>query len=48
MGKKGLTESDICMKFIDPAIVQAGWNVQTQVRREVTFTDGKAIVRGKV
>jgi len=48
MDKKGLSESDICMKFIDPAIDRAGWNLQTQVRREVTFTDGKVIVRGKL
>ncbi len=45
-GKQGLSESDICMKFIDPAIQTVGWNLQTQVRREVTCTDGKAIVRG--
>ena len=48
MDKKDLSESDICMKFIDPAIAGAGWSLQTQVRREVTFTDGKVIVRGKL
>src|SRR5262245_50382726 len=46
--KAGLTETDICMKFITPAIERAGWDLQTQVRREVTFTDGKVIVRGKM
>ena len=48
MNKMGLSESDICMKFINPAIEAAGWNLQTQVRRELTFTDGKVIVRGKL
>ncbi len=48
MSKKGLSESDICMKFINPAIETAGWDLQTQVRRELTFTDGKVIVRGKL
>ena len=27
---------------------QAGWDIQTQVREEVTFTDGRIIVRGKL
>ena len=48
MSKRDLSESDICMRYIDPAIADAGWNVQTQVRRELTFTDGKVIVRGKL
>jgi type I restriction enzyme R subunit len=48
MDMKGLSESDICMKFINPAIEAAGWDLQSQVRRELTFTDGKIIVRGKL
>ncbi len=46
--KKALTERDICTKYITPAIEKAGWNIQTQVREEVTFTDGKIIVRRKL
>lgn len=47
MNKKSLTESDICDRFITPAMEQAGWTNQ-QWRREYGFTDGKIIVRGKL
>ncbi|WP_282123614.1 EcoAI/FtnUII family type I restriction enzme subunit R [Algibacter mikhailovii] len=47
MNKKDLTERDICTKFINPAIEKAGWNMRTQVREEVSFTDGRIIVQGK-
>ena len=30
--KKSLSERDICTKFITPAVVKAGWDVQEQVR----------------
>ncbi|HRZ32585.1 MAG TPA: DEAD/DEAH box helicase family protein [Flavobacterium sp.] len=46
--KKSLSERDICSKFITPAIQSAGWNIQTQVLEEVSFTDGKIYVRGKM
>lgn len=46
--KKELSEADIKAKFITPAIVQAGWNEMTQVRREVTLTPGPVIVRGNL
>ena len=48
MNKKALTERDICTKFINPALQKAGWNMQTQVREEVSFTDGRIIVQGKL
>ena len=48
MNKKELTERDICTKFINPAIKNAGWNMRTQVREEVSFTDGRIIVQGKL
>jgi type I restriction enzyme R subunit len=48
MDKKGLSERDICTKFITPALHQAGWDIQRQVREEVTFTKGRVIVRGKL
>ena len=37
MDKKSLSERDICTKFIAPAIQQAGWDIQKQVREEVSF-----------
>ena len=36
------------MKYITPAIEQAGWDIKKQVRAEYTFTDGRVIVRGNV
>ncbi len=48
MNKKELSERDICSKFINPAIKQAGWNMKRQVREEVSFTDGRIIVQGKL
>ncbi|MCF8274943.1 MAG: DEAD/DEAH box helicase family protein [Flavobacteriaceae bacterium] len=48
MNKKDLSERDICTKFISPAIEKAGWNIKKQVREEVSFTDGRIIVQGKL
>ncbi|MCZ7401750.1 MAG: DEAD/DEAH box helicase family protein [Candidatus Methanoperedens sp.] len=46
--KKALSERDICTKYITPAVVQAGWNLYTQIREEVTFTRGRVIVKGRL
>jgi type I restriction enzyme R subunit len=48
MDKKKLTERDICTKFITPNLVSAGWDVESQIREEVGFTDGRIYVRGKL
>ena len=48
MNKKTLSERDICTKFITPNLVKAGWDIDNQVREEVSFTDGRIYVRGKV
>ncbi|MEI2437858.1 EcoAI/FtnUII family type I restriction enzme subunit R [Priestia megaterium] len=48
MNKKELSERDICSKFITPAVVNAGWDLQKQIREEVTFTDGRIFVRKKL
>ena len=48
MHRKALSERDICTKFITPSLVAAGWNVDTQIREEVGFTDGRIYVRGKI
>ena len=47
MNKKALSERDICTKFITPALVRAGWDVQTQIREEVNLTKGRVIVSGR-
>ena len=45
--KKNLSERDIITKYILPAIENAGWNKQSQIREEVTFTAGRIFVKGK-
>ena len=46
--KKDLSERDICTKYIQPALEKAGWNPRTQIREEVTFTDGRIYVKGNL
>ncbi len=46
--EKELSERDICTKFINPALEQAGWDMQKQVREEVSFTDGCIYVKGNL
>ena len=50
MNKKSLTEADIRTKYITPALTGPDgmkWNVMTQIREEVYFTNGRVLVRGK-
>ena len=46
--KKDLSERDICTKYITPALEKAGWDMQTQIREEVSFTDGRIYVKGNL
>ncbi|MBM3375759.1 MAG: restriction endonuclease, partial [Betaproteobacteria bacterium] len=48
MDKAGLSERDICTKFITPSLRNAGWDEMLQIREEVSFTKGRIIVRGKL
>jgi type I restriction enzyme, R subunit len=48
MDKRGLSERDICTKFITPAIERGGWDVQTEIRENVHLTSGRVMVRGKL
>lgn len=48
MSKKDLSEQDICLRYITPAIETAGWDKMKQIRTEYTFTDGQIIVRNNV
>jgi type I restriction enzyme R subunit len=48
MDKRGLSERDICTKFIVPAVKSAGWDEMVQIREEVYFTKGRIIVRGRL
>jgi type I restriction enzyme R subunit len=47
MNKKSLSESDICDRFISPALIGSGWH-ETRWRREYAFTAGRIIVRGEL
>ena len=46
--KKNLSERDICTKYINPSLEKAGWDLRKQIREEVSFTDGRVIVQGKM
>ena len=48
MAAHDLSEDDVSVKFITPAIVKAGWDEATQIRRQVAFTKGRIIVRGRL
>ena len=47
MNKKNLSESDICDKFIRPAMLAAGWNGMDQLYREFPLRAGRVVVRGQ-
>ena len=48
MNKQELSERDICTKFITPALVEAGWDIDRQIREEFSLTAGRIILRGKL
>lgn len=48
MGKRNLSEEDIKARYITPAITNAGWDINKQVRLEYAFTAGRIILRGNV
>lgn len=47
MNKKALSESDLCDKFIRPAMEQAGWDGMVQIYREFPLRAGRVVVRGR-
>ena len=47
MDKKYLSETDIRTKYITPAIVTAGWDVNSQILEEYSLTKGRIAVHGK-
>ena len=44
INKIEMSEEDVRAKYIDPSIRKAGWNEETQIRREVFFTNGQIFV----
>lgn len=47
MDKKPLSESDICDKFIRPAMEAARWSGMDQIYREFPLRAGRVVVRGQ-
>jgi type I restriction enzyme R subunit len=47
MGKKDLSEEDIKVRYITPAVEKSGWD-KKQIRYEYYFTAGRIILRGNV
>jgi type I restriction enzyme R subunit len=47
MDKKKLSEADICLKFITPALERAGWSIHEQVFMNFTLKPGRMVVRGR-
>lgn len=48
LNKKNLSESDICDKFIRPAMERAGWSGMEQIYREFPLRAGRVVVRGEL
>jgi type I restriction enzyme R subunit len=48
MSEPSLSERDVCTKLITPAVERAGWDIQSQVREEVSLTAGRVMVRGQL
>lgn len=47
MPDKNLSEQDITSKYVLPALQKAGWNSDTQIREQYSFTAGRIVVRGQ-
>mgnify|MGYP003606867727 CR=1 FL=1 len=43
-----INEENTKLRFITPAIENSGWDKQTQIDCEYSFTDGQIVVRGKI
>ena len=48
INKKDLTEEDIKLKFITPALQEAEWDIKNQIRCEYYYTAGKINVRENI
>ena len=48
LDKKQMTEEDIKLNFITPALVDKGWQDKITMETAVRFTDGKISLRGNI
>ncbi len=46
--KSQMTEEDIKLNFITPALVSSGWQNKITMETKVQFTDGKVNIRGNL
>jgi len=47
MDKKKLSEADICLKLITPALLASGWELHEQIFQNFTLKAGRMVVRGQ-
>jgi type I restriction enzyme R subunit len=48
LSKKDLSEQEIRSQYIYPALIQAGWDSQSQIREAVSLTAGRIYVKGRI
>jgi len=48
MNRRALSEQDVCLRYITPALEKSGWDKMTQIRTEYTFTAGRVLVKGRL
>ena len=48
LDKKQMTEEDIKLNFITPALIDKGWRDKITMETAVRFTDGKINLRGNI
>ena len=46
--KNSMTEEDIKLNFITPALIAAGWQNKITMETKVQFTDGKVNIKGNL
>ena len=48
LSKKQMSEEDIKLNFITPALIAKGWSNKITMETKVKFTDGKINLRGNL
>lgn len=48
LNKKDMTEEDIKLNFITPALLERGWKSKITMETKVQFTDGKVNIKGNI
>ena len=48
LSKKQMTEEDIKLNYITPAIIQKGWSEHITMETKVKFTAGRINIKGNI